>query len=117
MYRKAVKLDPESASANYNLGSSLARSGKYAEAERHLRRALEKSPNAQTYTGLGVVLWQMGRADEAIASLRAAIEADPKNAAGHQQLAEILESLGRTEEARRESELAKSLARSSGVAQ
>ena len=38
-YRKALKLDPTSASAHYNLGSSLARSGKFAEAESHLRRA------------------------------------------------------------------------------
>jgi Flp pilus assembly protein TadD len=109
MYRKAVKLDPSSASAQYNLGSSLARSGKYAEAESHLRKALKKSPNTQTYTGLGIVLWQQGRTDEAIASLRAAIESDPKNATAHQKLAEVLESLGRTDEARREMETAKSL--------
>ena len=93
MYRKAIKLDPESASAHYNLGSSLARSGKYAEAESHLRNALKKSPNTQTYTGLGIVLWQLGRTDEAIASLQAAIKADPKNAAAQQKLAEILESV------------------------
>jgi superkiller protein 3 len=94
MYRKALKLDPESASAHYNLGSSLARSGKYAEAESHLRIAVKKSPNTQTYTGLGIVLWQLGRADEAITNLQAAIEADPKNAAAQQKLAEILASQG-----------------------
>jgi Flp pilus assembly protein TadD len=95
MYRKALKLDPESASAHYNLGSSLARSGKYAEAESHLRIAVKKSPNTQTYTGLGIVLWQLGRADEAITNLQAAVEADPKNAAAQQKLAEILASQGR----------------------
>ena len=92
-YRKALKLDPASASAHYNLGSSLARSGKYAEAESHLRKALKTSPNTQTYTGLGIVLWQLGRTDEAITSLQAAIKADPKNAAAQQKLAEILESV------------------------
>jgi Flp pilus assembly protein TadD len=106
-YRKSIKLDPGSASAHYNLGSSLARSGKFAEAERHLRSALKKSPNAQTYTGLGIVLWQTGRTDEAIANLHAAIEADPKNAAAHQTLAKVLDSVGRTDEARRETETAK----------
>jgi Flp pilus assembly protein TadD len=94
MYRKAVKLNPGSASAQYNLGSSLARSGKYAEAESHLRKALAKDPNAQTYTGLGVVLWQQGRTDEAVLSLQAAIAADPANAVARQKLAELLESLG-----------------------
>jgi Flp pilus assembly protein TadD len=116
-YRKALKLDPESASAHYNLGSSLARSGRFAEAESHLRKALKKSPNTQTYTGLGIVLWQLGRADEAVASLRAAIEADPKNAVAHQKLAEILESLGRTDEVRKELELTKTLGQTLGAAQ
>jgi Flp pilus assembly protein TadD len=96
-YRKAIKLEPELASAHFNLGSSLARSGKFGEAESHLRSALKKNPNAQTYTGLGIVLWQLGRADEAIASLRAALEADPQNAAARQQLAQVLESVGRAE--------------------
>jgi superkiller protein 3 len=117
MYRKAVKLDPESASAQYNLGSWLARSGKYAEAESHLRKAVTKDPNTRNYTGLGIVLWQQGRAGEAITSLQAAIEADPKNAAAHQKLAEVLDSQGRADEARRESELAKTLDQGPAVAQ
>jgi Flp pilus assembly protein TadD len=67
---------PESASANYNLGSFLARSGQFAEAERYLR---------------------------------AAIEADPKNAAAHQALAQVLAGLGRTDEPRKEIEMSKGL--------
>jgi tetratricopeptide (TPR) repeat protein len=100
MYRKAIKLDPASASAHYNLGSSLARSGNYAEAESHLRKALKINANSQNYTGLGIVLWQLGRKDEAIASLQAAIKADPKNATAQQKLAEIQQSSGRADEAR-----------------
>jgi Flp pilus assembly protein TadD len=92
MYRKAIKLDPASASAHYNLGSSLARSGDYAEAESHLRKALKISPNSQNHTGLGIVLWQLGRKDEAIASLQAAVKADPKNAVAQQKLTEVLGS-------------------------
>ena len=149
-YRKALELDPESASARYNLGASLVRSGQFAEAESHLRAALKKNPNTQTYTALGIVLWQQGRVDEAIANLRAAIEADPKNAApydtlgtiliqqgkleeaastyrdlirnrpstaAHQELAQVLTRLGRTDEARREMDMAKALDRSQGAAQ
>ncbi|HWJ06424.1 MAG TPA: tetratricopeptide repeat protein, partial [Steroidobacteraceae bacterium] len=141
-FRKAVKLDPASASAHFNLGSSLVRSRKFAEAERHLRRAVDKDPNAQTYTGLAIVLSQMGRSDEAIANLKSAIEADPTHAtaydqlgtilveqgkledaattyqglirhrpsaAAHQNLAKVLERLGRTAEARREIELAQTI--------
>jgi len=113
-YRKALELDPASASAHYNLGSSLARSGNYAEAEKHLRAALESSPNTQAYTGLGILLRQQGRMDQAVASLQAAIEADPNNATAHRELAEALASLGRTDEARRELETAKALSPGSG---
>ena len=63
-YRKAIELDPGSATAHYNLGASLARSGQFAEAESQLRRA---------------------------------IKLDPKNATAHQALAQVLESLGRTD--------------------
>jgi tetratricopeptide (TPR) repeat protein len=149
-YRKALELDPESASARYNLGASLVRSGEFAKAEGHLRTALKKNPNTQTYTALGIALWQLDRVDEAIANLRAAIKADPKNAApydtlgtiliqqgkleeaastyrdlirnrpsaaAHQELAQVLTRLGRTEEARKEMEMAKALDRSRGAAQ
>jgi tetratricopeptide (TPR) repeat protein len=142
MYRKSLELDPESASANYNLAAFLARRGEFDEAERHFRAALEAKPNTQTYTGLGFVLGQQGRVDEAIASLNDAIEADPKNAAAydqlgtilvqqgrledaastyrrlvrsrpsagaHRELAQVLMSLGRSDEARREMEMAKAL--------
>ncbi len=141
-YRNALELDPQSASAHYNLGASLVRSGQFAEAEGHLRAALEQDPNTQTYTALGIVLWQQDHDDEAIANMRAAIEADPENAAAydalgtilveqgkleeaastyrdlirnqpsaaaHQKLAYILQRLGRTEEARKEMEMAEAL--------
>jgi Flp pilus assembly protein TadD len=108
-YRKAIKLDPKSASAHYNLGASLVRTGEFVEAERHLRIALEKNPNAQTHTALGIALDRLGRADEAMANLQAAIEAEPTNATAHQALAQVLESLGRADEARKETEMAKAL--------
>ena len=108
-YRKAIRLDPKSASAHYNLGASLVRTGEFVEAERHLRIALKKNPNAQTYTALGIALGQLGRADEAMANLQAAIEAEPTNATAHQALAQVLENLGRADEARKETEMAKAL--------
>jgi Flp pilus assembly protein TadD len=114
MYRKSVEIDPESAPANYNLAAALARSGEFAEAELHFRAALAMVPNTQSYTGLGIVLLQQGRAEEAMASLRDAIAADPKNAAAHQELAKVLVSLGRMDEALREQELAQSLEASRG---
>ncbi len=98
-YRKALELDPDSASAHYNLGASLARSGAFPEAETHLLAAVEKNPTSQTYAGLGFVLWQQDRNDEAIASLRSAIETDPKNAAAYGALGTIYVQQGSLEEA------------------
>ncbi len=148
-YRKALELDPESASAHYNLAAYLARSGDPAAAERHFRAALARKPNTQAYTGLGLVLWEQGRVDEAVESLNQAIEADPDDAAAydrlgtllvqegrleeaastyrrlsrrrpsataHEELAQVLTRLGRTDEARKELEMAKALNRSPGDA-
>ncbi len=90
---------PESASAHYNLAASLTRRGEFAEAERHFRAALEVNPNAETRTGLGIVLGQQGRVDEAMDQLQAAIEADPKQPTAYDQLGVILINEGKLEEA------------------
>ncbi len=141
-YRKALELDPESASAHFNLGASLTREGEFETAEGHFRAALETKPSSQAHTGLGVVLRRQGRIDEAITSLNDAIEADVRNAAAydqlgtlfvqqgkleeaaatyrrltrnqpsaaaHMELAQVLDRLGRHEEARRELQMARAL--------
>jgi tetratricopeptide (TPR) repeat protein len=89
-YRKAIELDPKSASAQFNLGASLARSQEFVEAERRFRRALALQPDARTYTALAVVVSQQGRADEAVALLKKALEADATYAPARDRLAEIL---------------------------
>ena len=61
-YRKAIELDPGSATAHYNLGVSLARLGEFAEAEGHLRSALQADPtNAAARQALAEVLQGLGR--------------------------------------------------------
>ncbi|MEP1470549.1 MAG: tetratricopeptide repeat protein [Halieaceae bacterium] len=109
MYRKSLELDPDSSAASFNLASSLARSGEFAEAEPHFRAVVEKDPGSQAYTGLGIVLWQQGRQEEGIATMRSAVEADPQNATAHDQLGKMLLQTGEVDEARRELARAKSL--------
>jgi tetratricopeptide (TPR) repeat protein len=109
MYRKSLELDPESSAAHFNLASALARSGEFAEAEQHFRAVLETDPGTQAYTGLGIVLWQQGQQDEGIASMRAALEADPENATAHDQLGKMLLQKGEIEEGRKELARAKAL--------
>ena len=61
-YRKSIKLDPSSASAQYNLGAFLARSGQFAEAEDHLRIAVKNDPkNEAAQQALTQVLAQTGQ--------------------------------------------------------
>lgn len=99
LYRKALALDPESASANYNLGAALARLGEFEEAEQYLRTALATQPDTRTLTGLGIVVWQRDRPDEAIGYLERAIAADAGNAAAYDRLGTIQVQQGRLEDA------------------
>ena len=98
-YRKALELDPACPSAHFNLAVDEARAGKLEEAEAHYRRALSGRPTAEAYNGLGWVLARRGRADDAIAAFRKAIEVDPKFTPAHNNLAAALAERGRLEEA------------------
>jgi len=98
-YREALNLDPESAISHYNLSTHLARNKKYSDAESHLRAALKTQPSAKVYTGLGAVLWQQGRAEEAITNLKTAIQTDPKNTGASNTLGKIFIEQGKLEEA------------------
>lgn len=99
MYSKSLELEPGSVTAHYNLAASLARSGEFDKAEPHFRAVIDQNPNTQAYTGLAIVLWQLGRGDEAIANLHNAIEADPKNTSAYDQLGTIQEQQGKLAEA------------------
>lgn len=98
-YREALKLDPESATSHYNLATHLARAKDYQSAESHLREALKTRIDAKVYTGLGAVLWQQGKADEAVANLKKAVEYDPKSTAASDTLGKIYVEQGKFEEA------------------
>jgi len=98
-YQDALKLDPESAISHYNLATHLARNKEYADAENHLLAALKTQPSTKIYTGLGAVLWQQGRAEEAISNLKTAIQADPKNTGASNTLGKIFMEQGKLNEA------------------
>jgi len=98
-YQQVLELDPDSATAHYNLATHLARNKEYIKAETHLRAALKAQASAQVYTGLGAVLWQQGKADEAIETLQTAVKEDPKSTAASDALGKIYVEQGKFEEA------------------
>ncbi len=98
-YQKALDLDPTCASAHFNLAVSFVRAGAFADAETHYRRALPGRPTAETHNGLGYVLAQQGREDEAVAEFREAIAVDATFTPAYNNLAGALEEQGKLEDA------------------
>ena len=65
-YQEALKIKPEYAEAQYNLGIALAACGRIDEAVEHYQKALEIRPDyAEAHINLGTVLLNQGRRDEA----------------------------------------------------
>ena len=71
-YRKALDLDPTSATSMYNLGVSLAGNGELNEAEKHLRAAIEIEPSERAHRVLANVFSSQGREEEAQLELKKA---------------------------------------------
>ena len=60
-FAQTVRVRPESAAAQYNLGNALFRQGRRAEAVEHMKRALALDPDyALAHDGLGVALYRRG---------------------------------------------------------
>jgi pentatricopeptide repeat protein len=92
-------LDPNCASAHFNLAVTCVQAGHFADAESHYRQALPGRPTAATHNGLGFVLARQGRTDEAVAEFRKAIDLDPKFTPAYNNLADMLAQQGKLEEA------------------
>ena len=92
-----VKVTPDTAVA---MAGKLYGAGNYVQAERVCRQLLAARPgNADAHNVLGVTLQALGRSEEAIASLKRAVELAPQAASIHANLGEILRQQGNTQEA------------------
>jgi tetratricopeptide (TPR) repeat protein len=87
-YKEVLKLDPDYAPANINLGTLYYNQSNYDLAEQRYRSAIESDPRyALAYFDLGNVLDETQRLDEAIAAYKAALQLAPTYADAHYNLA------------------------------
>jgi tetratricopeptide (TPR) repeat protein len=90
LIEKALSLAPNDAHIIDSMGWVHFRLGNLDLAEKYLRKAHAKQPDAEISTHLGEVLWAKGQTVEAEAYLRAAFSSDPRN----EVLLETLKRLG-----------------------
>jgi Tfp pilus assembly protein PilF len=107
--RRALQIDPFLADAHNNLGALYDRMGKKDAAEVEFRTALDQ-PGYPTpekvYLNLGLLYISQGRKDEAVTELRRAVEISPKYYQAQFELASLLDSMGKLDEAVRLYEVA-----------
>ena len=98
-----VSADPSLYLAQYSLGVALARKAQYAEAAKHLHKAVELQPDsAWAHYQIGATLLKTSDFKTAIIHLEIATGRLPAFAPAHLSLAEAYEHSGRADDAKRE---------------
>ena len=83
-----------------NLGGMLMDQERFAEAELHLRQAIDLNPKlARAHNNLGMLLWRQGNVEEANSCFDKALECDPELGGAYVNLGLILASKGQLEAA------------------
>ena len=90
LYKKALKIVPEFAEAEYQCGTAYLSLGRRAEAESAFRRSIELRPDwTLALTSLGSILLDNGNLSEAESALAKAIELDDQNFPALAAMAEL----------------------------
>lgn len=91
---------PESATAQFNLGSALERTGAVAEAVKHYEQALVLNPRyVAARVNLGAMRIRQGRLADAMREFETVLGSDPNNVGARNNLGRVLLNTGRTAEA------------------
>ncbi len=94
MYRNALRLDPDQASASMQLGLLYEELGRHAEALAALRHAVALTGDPEAQLSLATSLWSGGHPARAIAALEALQAAHPRWSAVANNLAWMLATAG-----------------------
>jgi tetratricopeptide (TPR) repeat protein len=89
-YRKAIAINPNVEEAQHSLGITLLAQNELKEAILHLQKAVELLASAENYYDLGTAWAQAGDWEQAIESLRKAVEINPGHARAHCNLGQAL---------------------------
>jgi tetratricopeptide (TPR) repeat protein len=116
-FRRAIELNPNSATAHHWYGDYLAKMGRFGEATRELRKAKELDSLSLTInTTLGWQFYIAGQNEQAIEQLRKVLEMDSKFAPARRILEEVYAQSGMYKEAVAEREKALELSGSPELA-
>jgi tetratricopeptide (TPR) repeat protein len=100
LFRHAVAVTKNNATAHINLGVALERQNRRPEALIQYQEALRIAPNSvHAHNNLGNFLDEMGKPDEALAQYREALELNPRAPLAHDNLGTLLVKLSRFDEA------------------
>ena len=100
IWRDVLAKYPAEFSATVNLGTELARQGRYAEALEYGQRAAAMAPDdTEVQTNVGQALAGLGRHEEAVERFELALELDPANPVAPMSLGRSLVFAGRLDEA------------------
>jgi tetratricopeptide (TPR) repeat protein len=80
LIERAHKISPDDPFILDSMGWAMFKLGRYAEAERYLRRAMEERPDAEIAAHLGEVLWANGDRDRAQEVWQSQLKVTPDNA-------------------------------------
>ena len=100
LLKAALEIDPANEGNLVSMGSALALQGNLEGAIKHYEIvAKPDTPFPDVFAKLGHVQAESGRRDEAMASLRKALELDPNSTVAHFEMGFLLTELRRTDEA------------------
>ena len=109
-YRRAVRIDPNHAGAQYNLANILLAESRFGEAEAALRQALAVRPaDPDVHASLGHALVGQGRIDAGVAEYREALRLAPDRPQIYRYLGDAFRTQGRLAEAGRALAVAREL--------